>query len=133
MHEGKREERNLGGYLYNQSFNKRARIGLCEDGSYESAAPHKATCKTVKTHKKKERRGWTCSRVKSVEQLDFYCFISNSACFEDTINRCSFIDRTKGLVSRGRALFNGLIRDQAKLYKIMDLQQHGGLARPERI
>lgn len=35
-----------------------------------------------------------------------------------TINRCSFIDRTKGLVSRGCAVFNGLIRDQAKLCKI---------------
>lgn len=57
--------------------------------------------------------------------------MSNGVCFEDIINRCSFIDGTKGLVSRGWVVFNGLIRDQANLCKIKDLQQHYRLAYPE--
>lgn len=82
-------------------------------------APHKTTCKTVKTHKKRKKRlERPTFRSQVCLAVQFYCFFLNGVHYEKTINRCSFIDRTKGLVSRGCAVFNGLIRDQAKLCKI---------------
>lgn len=57
-----------------------------------------------------------------VSLCKFYC-ISNIVFVEDNINRWCFIIRTKGLVSRGWVVFNGLIRDQPKLRKIIDLQR----------
>lgn len=89
-------------------------------------APHKTTCKTVKTHKKRKKRlERPTFRSQVCLAVQFYCFFLNGVHYEETINRCSFIDRTKGLVSRGCAVFNGLIRDRAKLCKITAALQAG--------
>lgn len=108
------------------AFKKWVGAGLSEDSPYETVAPHKTTCKTVKTHKKRKKRlERPTFRSQVCLAVQFYCFFLNGVHYEETINRCSFIDRTKGLVSRGCAVFNGLIRDQAKLCKITAALQAG--------
>lgn len=97
----------------------------------EAAAAHKASRITMKTDGRQKKKGrmscflfqrWIFPQLGVVSLCKFYC-ISNIVFVEDNINRCCFIIRTKGLVSRGWVVFNGLIRDQPKLRKIIDLQR----------